>query len=237
MTPKDYPRPRIPEIDSARGVAVSLMVVYHALFDLVFFYGWQVDVHSGIIWIVGRSAAVLFVGIAGISMVLAWKRKHAGQKIEPVKRGIGIIALGMVLTLFTAIWFPNYIIWFGVLHLIGVALIIGTLFLEHPRVAGVIGAVITAIGIYFSISTAQNIIPILPASTSTFDYFPLFPWLGVFLMGMSVGNYFFVPRLQFAHAQTKNPITKALAWAGRRSLIIYFVHQPILFVIFWILMR
>lgn len=225
---------RFAEIDLLRGIAVVLMIIYHALFDLVFFQEWELNLESGPFWAIGRSAAVLFVGLAGVSMSLAWTRKH-GKKEQPfIQRGLQLLGLGFILTLFTWIVFPSNVIWFGVLHLIGTGLILGIIFLERPRAAAIVGSILTILGIYFSMPTIQTqlpfIIPVFPVSFSTFDYFPLLPWLGVFLLGISTGNYLYPhgnPRREWTW-NGNGIIEKTLKWMGQNSLILYFAHQPVI---------
>jgi uncharacterized membrane protein len=210
------------------------MILFHAAFDLVFFAGQQLNLESGIIWIIGRSAAVLFIALAGASMGLAWRRKHAGKKNPLLMRGIQIFGMGIVLTAFTWIFFHAYTIWFGVLHLIGLAVIIGTLLLPHPRITCVAGIIITGMGILLSIPSyaalAPMAIPLFPLTFQTFDYFPIFPWMGVFLLGMSLGEYFFPSGRQRYRISldATHPFAQSLIWAGRNSLLLYFIHQPIL---------
>lgn len=225
---------RFLEIDLLRGVGVLLMVAYHALFDLNFFFGSTFELNSGIFWAIGRGAAVVFVGLAGMSMVLAWKRKHA-QRANPIRmRGLQIMGLGLVITAFTWIFFPAYTIWFGVLHGIGASLIIGSFLVEKTEMTMVVGILITIVGILFSMPPLQSqlplIVPLFPVAQVSFDYFPLLPWLGVFLLGMSGAHYFY-PSGRQRHKigfDAKNPVVNALVWTGRKSLAIYFVHQPVL---------
>ncbi len=228
------PAPRFQEIDLLRGIAVACMILFHAAFDLVFFAGQQWELNSGGIWFIGRSAAVLFVALAGVSMGLAWKRKHGERKSPPLLRGIQIIGMGMAITAFTWIFFPMYTIWFGVLHLIGVGIILGTFLLPHPRATFAVGISCTLAGVILSIipftQEFLTTISLFPAAFQTFDYFPLLPWVGVFFLGMSAGNYFF-PNGKQRYKITidaQHPISRAFIWAGRNSLILYFVHQPIL---------
>ncbi len=228
------PISRYPEIDLLRGVAVLGMILFHAAFDWVFFAGQQLELDSGIIWAIGRSAAAIFVALAGCSMGLAWRRKHAGKKSPLLMRGVQIFGMGIALTAFTWIFFNAYTIWFGVLHLIGLGVIIGTLLLLYPRSTLLTGIIITGLGIALSLPSLSAwtpaIIPLFPVAIQTFDYFPLFPWLGLFFLGMSVGEYLYPSgrqryRISF---NTTHPITQSLIWAGRNSLLIYFIHQPIL---------
>lgn len=58
------------------------------------------------------------------------------------------------------------------------------------------------------------------------DYYPIFPWIFAFFAGMCLGGYFKrgqVPKI-FSTLRIK-----PLAAAGKHSLIIYILHQPVLY--------
>lgn len=236
MTPSERPSlaGRYPEIDLLRGVAGILMVIFHIAFDLTYFAQQDLTLDEGLLWVIGRSAAVLFVALAGVSLVLAWRRKYDKKKSPLLLRGIQILGMGLVLTAFTWMFFPTYTIWFGVLHLIGLAVIIGTLILPHFRTALILGSGITILGIIFSlpqyINSIPNAIPLLPNNFQTFDYFPLLPWMGLFFLGMCIGEYLYPSGRQrhIIPINIKGNIARAMIWTGRNSLLIYFIHQPIL---------
>ena len=65
-----------------------------------------------------------------------------------------------------------------------------------------------------------------PYGFASSDYFPLFPNLGYFLLGAVLGRALYAERKSLLPGG--NPPAKALQWMGRRSLLIYLLHQPIL---------
>ena len=71
----------------------------------------------------------------------------------------------------------------------------------------------------------------------TEDYVPVLPWFGVVLVGMAVGSYIVrvVPRYlsRFDEAHWVH----WLALAGRHSLVIYLLHQPLLMALLYIIVR
>jgi len=71
-----------------------------------------------------------------------------------------------------------------------------------------------------------NWIGMMTYKPPTEDYVPLFPWLGVVLIGVAIGTA--LPRIQRSLAAADRRSPRWLAWLGRHSLIIYLVHQPIL---------
>ena len=58
---------------------------------------------------------------------------------------------------------------------------------------------------------------------------PLFPWIGVFLVGAVIGRIIYSDR-KTLFKNASGPllkITRPFEFIGRHSLIIYVVHQPI----------
>ena len=229
---------RFLEIDALRGMAVVLMVVFHFLFDYNFFITFIVNLDSGFWFIVGRATAVLFVSLAGLSLTLHAHRKSSMQNRPNewkmfARRGIFILSLGLMISLITFALFPTNAIWFGVLHLMGISFVLGAPFLHRKNIALAGGLVITSAGILLATVFHSDVPfwPILfPVSFSTFDYFPMLPWFGIFLLGISIGNFIFPhgkARYSFSLPRIE-PLTTALEWAGKHSLEIYFVHQPLI---------
>jgi uncharacterized membrane protein len=71
-----------------------------------------------------------------------------------------------------------------------------------------------------------NWIGMMTHKPATEDYVPLFPWLGVVLIGVAIGSA--LPRMQRWLASADRYAPRWLAWLGRHSLVIYLVHQPLL---------
>ena len=64
---------------------------------------------------------------------------------------------------------------------------------------------------------------------------PLFPWFGVVLVGVLAGRAL-IGRAEsqpLARWRVADPITRGLRWAGRKSLPIYLIHQPVLLAILY----
>lgn len=229
---------RFLEIDALRGAAVVIMIVFHFIFDYNFFISNVANLTSGFWFVFGRAAAVLFVALAGLSLTLHAHRKSRVENRKNewrtyVRKGIFILSLGLIISLVTFIAFPDYAIWFGVLHLIGFSFILGIPFLHRKNIAFAVGVILTFVGVLFS-TIYHSALPfwpiLLPVSFSTFDYFPLLPWFGVFLLGIAAGHYFYprgVPHSKLGW-KNGNALIRILGWLGRKSLVIYFLHQPIL---------
>jgi uncharacterized membrane protein len=60
----------------------------------------------------------------------------------------------------------------------------------------------------------------------SYDYFPLFPWLFVFLFGTWLGYYVKENRFPAWFYKARIPV---LSFIGKHSLVVYIIHQPILY--------
>jgi len=229
------------EIDLLRGLAVIAMVAFHVLFDLNFFAGYDFSIGSGALLVMGRFAAASFVFLAGLALTLSYNRaskKLRGKQLfkKYLLRGLTIFFLGLTITLFTWAFFPKYTIFFGVLHLIGISIILGFAFVKKRSILPPLGLIVIIVGllimpVYVSFPWLLWL-GLKPVGFTSFDFFPLLPWFGVVLLGIFAGNTLYKEgQRSFAIPDlSNNPFVQALSFLGRNSLAIYFLHQPILIV-------
>jgi len=237
---------RFPEIDILRGIAILLMVAYHIFFDLDYLGKFDFAMNSGILWIVGRTAAHLFIFTAGISLTLSYSkyRIETGEKKafwKFLKRGLRIFNWGILITFVTWMIVPEATIVFGILHFLGVSVIIGYFFLNF-RTINIPGALLViALGFLFrDISTSTDWFLWLGLHSpefTTLDYFPIFPWFATFLIGITAGNALYPEHrrvFSFPYNTDRFP-SGMLKWMGQKSLMIYLVHQPVIIPILYLL--
>ncbi|WP_114390953.1 heparan-alpha-glucosaminide N-acetyltransferase [Notoacmeibacter marinus] len=232
--------PRVNTIDVARTVALIAMAIYHFSWDLAIFGYAEADLpqQPGMI-IFARCIAGSFIFLAGVSLILA----HDGDIRWPAfwKRLLQIALAALAVTIATFFAFPETYIFFGILHLIAAASLLGLLFLRFQWLTMIaIGALIVALPQMFR-SEAFNAGPLLwlglaDAPPRSNDYVPLFPWFGIFLFGMAFARIgrerHWFERLAATRFDTALP--GWLAFPGRHSLIVYLVHQPILLGLVWL---
>ena len=219
-------------VDIARGSAIALMFVYHFTFDLNYFGVVSFDFNNDLRWLGFRAVIVgLFSALVGVGLVLG-----PGRKLDWPRYGKRLLAIGACAALASAgsyFMFPKTFIFFGILHFIFVASILGLAFLNFAWLNLLIGAALIVFGatlkLPFFDQPALQWIGMMTHKPYTEDYVPVLPWFGVVLIGM-----FLARRAEargwfekFSAVEFRNPIAKLLAFAGRQSLIIYMLHQPI----------
>jgi len=227
---------RFTEIDALRGIAIIMVVIYHLVFDLHFFGVLDGLLPAGGWLIFGRIAAFLFVFLAGVSIHLSFERAKIEKKFKFSKylaRGAGIFALGMIISFATWIYPHDGFIIFGILHLIGICIVLGYFFERFYFANLILGATGIAIGFWANYRFSDNFILFIFGfpldGLWTLDYFPIFPWLGVFLVGMFFGKLMY-PKLRrrISDLKCENQFCRMLSVFGQNTLLIYFVHQPII---------
>lgn len=217
---------RLLEIDALRGIAILMMIVFHFAFDLDYLGIEDIAIYEGGWAVWRRVTQFLFLGLVGLSVHFSG-RGFSGQ----LKRGAFIFSLGMLITFATWIAIGDGFVKFGILHLIGVSVPVVVLFKKRPRMAVLFTAVILAIAMRFQGVDVENpwLFAIgLPApGFYSLDYFPIFPWLAVPLLGLVFGESFYKKKKPTKIAALGK--LKSLGFLGRHSLLIYMIHQPIIY--------
>lgn len=219
---------RVYTVDLMRFLAIVLMVIFHFIYDLKFF-GWvPSNIPDGSGWREFRYVILtLFFLCVGFS--LAAVHGSVFQHKHFIKRFLQLILAATAVTISSLIMAPNNWIFFGVLHFIAIASVLCVAFSRFPRAALLTGI---AIIIVFNLGWVRSIWPfqpirhLLPGYTN--DYVGLFPWTGVVLMGiwLRYQSWFLRdPAKPFAQSHI-------VLFASKHSLVIYLLHQPILFAFF-----
>ena len=241
----ESPTVRFWEVDFLRGVAIVLMVLYHLVFDLNYFAVCGIDVSSGIWLAVARVAASLFLLLVGLSFTLSHSRAQIlGQedrfRLRLLKRSAWILSLALGVTLVTYLFIGKGFIVFGVLHFIGLSLLLAYPFLRLQSANIIFGLLFIIFGIYLQSTSASFPwllwLGLAPPDFYSIDYFPVFPWFGVILIGLGLGSQLYpgYRRKMDLPDLSRSPFVRALAFLGRNSLAIYLAHQPIIIAIMYL---
>ncbi|GAA0859930.1 heparan-alpha-glucosaminide N-acetyltransferase [Aliiglaciecola litoralis] len=219
---------RIYTIDAMRCLAIVLMVIFHFIYDLKYFGYVSWDIPDGPGWRQFRQVILtLFFVCVGFSLAAVHGRQFRSKHFT--KRFMQLLLASVAVTVSSLFMAPNNWIFFGVLHFIAAASLLCVPFARFPKLALIVGLIVIAIynfGWVSSIWPFQPVRHLLPSYTN--DYVGLFPWTGVVLLGI------WLARQQFLQADPLKSwgTPKWVAFASRHSLIIYLVHQPILFALF-----
>ncbi|RJX18561.1 MAG: DUF1624 domain-containing protein [Ammonifex sp.] len=226
---------RLWEIDALRGSAIVAMVVYHLAWDLNYLGFYHGDVTAGLWLLFQKAILTTFVFLVGVSLWLGYARMRRVRFTAYLSRGLKILVWGILITVVTRLFLGEGTVFFGVLHLIGFALIFAYPFLRFGAGNLVFGAAFIAAGNYFARITVDFPwlvwLGLSPPDLYMVDYVPVFPWFGVVLVGIGAGCIFY-PRGARLIRLKEIPSARAvrlLTYLGYRSLVIYLVHQPVLF--------
>jgi uncharacterized membrane protein len=231
--------PRLPIVDALRGFAVAQMIVYHFIYDLNYF-GWvTLAMNRDHPWVLWRTLIVTqFLLLVGIGLVLRSAYKPGWGEFW--RRWIEVAAAAALVSLGSWLVFGPRLIWFGILHLVAAGLVLGRLLLPLGAWCFALGLAVIVAGLSFKhpfFSTmATSIVGFAPSKPRTEDYVPLFPWLGVVLIGIGLGSlwkqrsFALPPALQGLN--TAPP--RLLVLLGTWALTVYLVHQPLLMAVLWL---
>lgn len=217
-----------------RGVAILAMIVYHFTWDLGFLHFIALDVTAEPGWIAFQKLIVgTFLFITGVSLTLA----H-GEAIrwKPFWRRFGLIAgAALLVSIGTYAFARETFVYFGVLHAIALFSLFGLAFLRLPLWA------LTACAAFVLLLPLAILSPVFgdrvlswiglwDVPPPTEDLVPVFPWFGVVLAGilltrLGLANGIFERLRDFP---ARSVVSRMLVWAGRWSLVIYLVHQPLM---------
>lgn len=241
---------RVSFLDEIRGFAILCMVVYHVMYDLRFIYGVDVPFFFEAWFDVIRDIfAGMFIFISGTVC------RYSSNNL---KRGAQCFFLGMILTFVTAFSSPTYPILFGILHMLGISMLIYGLLEKHwDKLPAALGMILFALlfALSFNVRSGyigtQHIFTIslpdslyqsdlmfplgfISARFASSDYFPLLPWLFLFISGNYFGVFAVKGRLPKFFYNKHIPF---LALTGRYTIWIYLLHQPIAMLILNIIFR
>ncbi len=241
-------------IDAARGLALWAMFAFHLTWDLGHF-GWidQALIYSkGFHWL-GHAIASSFLLLVGVGLALS--RRARGKLLRSRafwRRWAVIAAAAAAISAVSFLFFPETPIFFGILHLIAVASLIAAPLVDAPVWLIVALAALSLAAPEFLAGPFFDARIFWWTGLGTFeppsnDYQPLFPWLGVVLLGvagarlrlparsrlLAASAYFKaqIGNARFARGERESgpSLPKTLAFFGRRSLFFYLVHQPVFY--------
>ena len=250
---------RFYEIDTIKGIAVILMVVFH-----FFYLANEMGVHkynigSGILYSFAKIAHITFIFMVGINLTISYLRYKEKKKDltkedfsnsyngKQFKRGLFLLGAGMIMTLLSYLAFKDKYIKFGILHFIGVGVILSIFIVKDKNLALITSAIVGLLYTVFNNSAFKNIIydkcqefpmgcfvsGVANVRYSAFDHFNLVPYFGLLSFGIFVGHLLYTSKSRNFVTTNKNSsfekykdniVIKGLSTLGKHSFKIYFAH-------------
>ena len=234
-------------LDLIRGFAIIYVMLYHLLYDLIFFGGMDLNFFFTDWWeTVHQLFLIILFGISGTC---------AGFSKNVLKRGATLFLMGEALTIGTAIFAPDNLIVFGVLSCFGtIMLIYGIISPVLKKLPNILTFVVfTLLSVMFfdfarneslfllftkiQLDLPDNInylypIGITASGFRSADYFPLIPYGFIFLAGTAFSDYVKSGQLPQIIYKAKLPVINFL---GRYSLWVYIIHQPVFMLITYLI--
>ena len=241
---------RIYFLDVLRGAAILYVVLYHLLYDLEFILDWTIPFfHSVAMEAVHFFFLAVLIGVSGIST--AFSRNI-------FRRGSMLYLLGMVITLVTSLFLPENLIVFGILSFLGLMMLLYAA--ARPVLDRIPWWILLAVWfvlyLIFRDFASGNTLHLLftewqlpevfskqsylyplgirPPGFYSADYFPLLPWGFIFLCGTALSKPILDRKFPAWFYHVRIPF---LDFIGKHTLLIYIVHQPVLYGGLWILSR
>ena len=256
VTDKSKPQPtpvlreRLHFLDEVRGLLVILMIFYHGFYTVGYVYNYPI----------GEKLFTFFEPVepffAGAFIVLCGLCCHLSH--NNLKRGALLLLVSLLLTGFTLLFFePVDYIWFGILHLLAVCILLFCLLRRWlSKIPPLVGLALCTVfaaftwnvppyqGYFFGLPHFLRwdipytwrelhwLCPLGIGDVPGADYFPLLPWVFVFFGGSFLGEYF--RRRQFP-SWWKPSRVPALSFVGRHALLLYVVHQPVIYGVLFVI--
>ncbi|WP_068315203.1 heparan-alpha-glucosaminide N-acetyltransferase [Polycladidibacter hongkongensis] len=227
---------RLFALDLARGCALALMLFFHFSWDLQYFGFVAWPVQSGAGWVLfAQIIAGSFLFLSGFSLAISASRSPFGWRRYWWRLAkIGCAAAAISLATYFA--FGAFMVRFGILHAIAVGSLLCLPFLwirwYWASVAAVIVWSISLVlpDVLASYASYLFWIGLSEPVYGTVDFVPVFPWFALLLFGVSAAKVIRLPTEVSGSTLAKNwRFMRVVALAGRHSLLVYLVHQPLLY--------
>ncbi len=171
--------------------------------------------------------------LVGVSLALASRNGILWAKAA--KRVLVIVVCAALISIGTYLAFPSAFIFYGILHAIAVASVVGLLVVDRPPLLVLgLGLVIWLAPSLVSDATFDTRwlawIGFSQTPPPSNDLVPVFPWLGITLAGIALTRISLSKGLsrRLAGMQLRGRTGRLLSFCGRQSLVIYMLHQPLL---------
>lgn len=226
-TRQKTPAGRYALLDELRGLDLVSMMLYHACWDMMFLFGIWMDWYAGMpgrLW--QQTICWVFILLSGFCVPLGHRT---------LKRGAQVFAAGALVTVVTLVFMPEDRVVFGVLTFLGSAMlltgVLEPLLKKIPPAAGLaVSAVLFALTYHLDerwlgFGGLRLALPDAWYANYFTAFFGFLPWLFLFWAGYYLHKAVGRRRME----PLRRPVCPALGWMGRHSLLLYLLHQPVIY--------
>lgn len=210
-TRQKAPAGRYALLDELRGLDLVSMMLYHACWDMMFLFGIWMD------WYAGMPGRLWQQTICWVFILLSGFCAPFGRHM--LRRGVTVFAAGALVTAVTLVFMPEGRIIFGVLTFLGTAMLL-TGVLEP-----LLKKVMPAVGLAVSAVLFAVCYPVGSGWVGLGGWKLMLPWLFLFWAGYYLHKAVGRRRME----PLRRPVCPALGWMGRHSLLLYLLHQPVIY--------
>jgi uncharacterized membrane protein len=248
---------RFLEIDIIKGIAVTFMVIFHFFFLSRYMDVYPYIINQGMLYYFAKIAHYIFIFIVGVNLSIInqkYIKSKEVRKVKQFKRGIFLLGGGMIISVLSYIAFGDLYVKFGILHFLGVSIIISQFIIDSNILVGTIG--ISVILLYFLLQSFPNnffntcwkfpmlcfISGIKNIKYSSLDHFSIIPYFSLICLGILLGDSIYSKGIkrkdklvdEVIDKIDKNILVKTIATLGKYSLQIYFIHILIIYFILFV---
>ena len=237
---------RIFLLDIARGVCVLAMIAYHFCWDLGYFGFIDLrTITQGLGLFIAQLIGLSFITIAGISSRILTLSGNFKKKF--LKRFFKLIFISAVISVATFMLNENSFIFFGIIHFLSVCSIISLVLIHikhgfHFLLIFFGAAIISTSGITLNLPFFLSWLGLSKEIPVTSDFYPLFPWITFYFFGFWMGEVI-QRKLNKKNDNFSMPFNrvgiflKFIEYIGQKALVVYILHQPILFSLFFVFIK
>ena len=233
-------------LDITRGICVLAMIAYHFCWDLGFF-GF-IDprlITQGFGLFIAQFIGLSFITIAGISSRILSLSDNFKKKF--LKRFFKLVFISAVISTATFLLNRNSFIFFGILHFLSLCSLVSLILIYikssfHLFLIFLCAAIISISGITFNLPFMLSWLGFNREIPTTNDFYPLFPWITFYFFGFWFGKIIYEKLSKKENGFSMpidgiNMLLKFFEYMGQKALIIYILHQPILFSLFFVFIK
>lgn len=246
---------RFLEIDLAKGIAVTLMVIFHFFFLSRYMNIYPYIINRGLLYYFAKIAHYIFIFMVGINLAITNQKYRDKTKLQrfnkQFKRGIFLLGGGMIISIVSYIAFGDLYVKFGILHFLGVSIILSQIFIDSDILLGT--TAISVLLLYYILQLMPNsmfytcwnypmlcfISGIKNVKYSSLDHFSIIPYFSIICFGIIIGNNIYKDgksrnMKMLNKIDNNNTFIRSIGVLGKYSLQIYFVHILVIYLILFV---